>query len=65
MIFDHNVIFEMNIYCIIEGSLKKKLYLLSLLSIFFFQVDHLVQKERFRLKTNAQYKFAIVLKKLL
>jgi hypothetical protein len=40
-------------YCNIEGSFLKKLYLLSPLLNNFFQVDHLIQKEMFQLKKIA------------
>jgi hypothetical protein len=40
--------------------LKEKNYLFSRLLIKIFQVDHLVQEAIFQLKTNAQYKLAIV-----
>jgi hypothetical protein len=48
--------------CIIVSKVcsKKKMYLLFLFLIKFFQVDHFVQKEMFWLWTNAQYKLVIV-----
>jgi hypothetical protein len=38
----------------------KKIVFIFLLLIYFFQMDHLVREEMFRLITNSQYKLAIV-----
>jgi len=64
MIFDHNVIFEMNIYCIIEGSLKKNC-IYFLYYHFFFSSGSSCSKRKVSIENKCTIQICYCFKKII